>query len=147
MKVILKKKYAELGDVGSIVKVKSGFARNFLVPNGIAMVATPSNLKVIEQEKKQYEVAERRAAEEAEALKVKLEATSVTAELQVGEEDKVFGAITSKVIAELLTEKGFEIDRRKIVLDEPLKALGVYEIPVRLHPDVEAKVKVWAVKQ
>ncbi len=147
MKVILKKKYADLGEVGSVVNVKSGFARNFLVPNGIAMAATPSNLKAIEQEKKQYEIAERRAIAEAEELKVKLETTSVTAELQVGEEDKVFGAITSQNIADLLAEKGFEIDRRKIVLEEPLKALGVYEVPVRLHPDVEAKVKVWAVKQ
>ncbi|KAA3619409.1 MAG: 50S ribosomal protein L9 [Calditrichaeota bacterium] len=147
MKVILKKKYAELGEVGSIINVKSGFARNFLVPNGIAMPATASNMKVIEQEKKQYEVAERRAVAEAEELKTKLETTSVTAELQVGEEEKVFGAITSQNIAELLAEKGFEIDRRKVLLDEPLKALGVYEVGVRLHPDVEAKVKVWAVKQ
>ncbi|MCA9732376.1 MAG: 50S ribosomal protein L9 [Deferribacteres bacterium] len=147
MKIILKKKHEILGEVGDVVSVKSGFARNFLIPNGIAMVATHGNLKVVEKEKKNYEIAERRAVSDAEQLKEKLETTSVTAELQVGEEEKVFGAITSHNIADLLAEKGFEIDRRKILLDEPIKALGVYEVGIRLHADVEAKVKVWAVKQ
>ncbi|KAA3655582.1 MAG: 50S ribosomal protein L9 [Calditrichaeota bacterium] len=147
MKVILKKKHETLGDVGEIVNVKSGFARNFLIPNGVAMAATPGNLKIVEKEKKLYEIAEQRAVADAEQLKEKLEATSVTAELQVGEEEKVFGAITSHNIADLLADKGFEIDRRKILLDEPIKALGVYEVAVRLHADVDAKIKVWAVKQ
>ena len=147
MKVILKKKHENLGSVSETVSVKSGYARNFLIPRGIAVSATERNLKLIEQEKHRLQLAENRAVEAANELKAKLEGISVTAELQVGEEDKVFGAVTSQNIAELLKDKGFDIDRRKILLDEPLKALGVYEVGVKLHPDVEAKVKVWAVKQ
>ena len=147
MKVILKKKYESYGEVGEVITVKSGFARNFLIPNGIAMAATESNMKIIVQERKQLEAAEQRAVADAQTLKEKLETVSVTAELQVGEEEKVFGAVTAQNIADLLKEKDFEIDRRKIVLEEPLKALGVYEVPIKLHPDVEAKIKVWVVKQ
>lgn len=147
MKVILKQKYEKLGEIGSIINVKSGFARNYLIPNGIAMVASDSNMKVLEQERKQLEAAEKRAVSQAEELKAKLDAVSVTAELQVGEEDRVFGAVTSQNIADLLAEKNYEIDKRKILLDEPLKALGVYEVPIKLHTEVEAKVKVWVVKQ
>lgn len=147
MKVILKQKYENLGDVGEIVAVKSGFARNFLIPNGIAMAATTQNMRVIEQERKQLEAAAEREKKSAEELAEKLNTISVTAEVQVGEEDRVFGAVTSQNIAELLTAKGFEIDRRRIQLDEPLKSLGVYEIPIKLHSEVEAQIKVWVVKQ
>lgn len=146
MKVILKQKHENLGDVGEIVAVKSGFARNFLIPNGIAMAATSQNMRVIEQERKQLEAAADRERKSAEELAEKLNTISVTAEVQVGEEDRVFGAVTSQNIAELLLAKGFEIDRRRILLDEPLKSLGVYEIPIKLHSDVEAKIKVWVVK-
>ncbi|RMD99857.1 MAG: 50S ribosomal protein L9 [Calditrichaeota bacterium] len=147
MKVILKQKFESLGDVGEIVTVKDGYARNYLIPRGIALQASKENLKVIEQEKKRLEEAENRVRREAEALKEKLETVSVTAEVQVGEEDRVFGAVTAQNIAALLEAKGFNIDRRKIALEEPLKALGVYEVPIKLHPDVEAKIKVWVVKQ
>lgn len=147
MKVILRQKHESLGDVGEVVAVKAGYASNYLIPNGIAMAATPKNLKVIEQEKKLLQVVAQREKKSAEELKEKLDTISVTAEVQVGEEEKVFGAVTSQNIAELLNEKGFEIDRRKINLDEPLKALGVYEVPVKLHPDVESMIKVWVVRQ
>ncbi len=147
MKVILKQKFESLGDVGEIVNVKDGYARNFLIPKGIALEANKRNLKIIEQEKKRLQAIENRIRREAEELANKLNSVSVTAEVQVGEEDRVFGAVTSQDIAELLKSKGFDIDRRKIVMDEPLKALGVYEVPIKLHPDVEAKVKVWVVKQ
>lgn len=147
MKVILKQKFESLGDVGEIVQVKDGYARNYLIPKGIALEASPQNLKIIEQEKKRLEAIENRIRREAEQLAEKLNTVSVTAEVQVGEEDRVFGAVTSQDIAELLAAKGFEIDRRKILLEEPLKALGVYEVPIKLHPEVEAKIKVWVVKQ
>ncbi|MDQ7066159.1 MAG: 50S ribosomal protein L9 [candidate division KSB1 bacterium] len=147
MKVILKQKYETLGDVGEIVNVKDGYARNFLIPKGIALEANKRNLKIIEQEKKRLQAIENRIRREAEQLAEKLSSVSVTAEVQVGEEDRVFGAVTSQDIAELLKNKGFDIDRRKILMEEPLKALGVYEVPIKLHPDVEAKIKVWVVKQ
>ena len=147
MKVILKQNFESLGDVGEIVSVKDGYARNYLIPKGIAMAASPQNMRVIEQERKRLDAAEARIKKESEELKDKVESVSVTAEVQVGDEDRVFGAVTSQNIAELLTAKGFDIDRRKIILDEPLKALGVYEVPIRLHPEVEAKIKVWVVKQ
>ncbi len=147
MKVILKQKFETLGDVGEIVSVKDGYARNYLIPKGIALEASKQNLKIIEQEKKRLEAIENRIRREAEQLAEKLNTVSVTAEVQVGEEDRVFGAVTTQDIAELLKNKGFDIDRRKIQLDEPLKALGVYEVPIKLHADVEAKIKVWVVKQ
>ena len=147
MKVILRQKYENLGEVGEVIAVKDGYAFNYLIPKGIAMPATPKNLKVIEQERKRLLASEQREMRKAEELKAKLDTVSVTAEVQVGEEDRVFGAVTSQHIAELLSAKGYDIDRRKIALDEPLKALGVYEVPVKLHPDVEAKIKVWVVRQ
>lgn len=147
MQIILKQKHESLGDVGEIAKVKDGYARNYLIPKGIAVEATPANMKFVDQEKKRLEALENKFRREAEALKEKLDSISVTAEVQVGEEDKVFGAVTTQTIAQLLEVKGFEIDRKKIVLHEPLKALGVYEVPIKLHPDVEAKIKVWVVKQ
>ena len=147
MKVILRQKHEKLGDVGDIVNVKNGFAYNFLIPTGVAMAATPQNMKVLEQERKQLEAAAYRAKGEAETLKGKLDAISVTAEVQVGEEDRVFGSVTTQHIAELLKEKGFDVDRRKIVLEEPLKALGIYEVPIKIHPEVDAQIKVWVVKQ
>lgn len=147
MKIILKQKYENLGDVGEIITVKTGFAHNFLIPQGIAIAATPKNLRAIEEERKRLEALALREKKAAEELKAKLDTISVTAPVQAGEEDRVFGAVTTQNIAEMLTAKGFDIDRRKILLEEPLKALGVYEVPVKLHPDVEATVKVWVVKQ
>ncbi len=147
MKIILKKKHEDLGDIGEVVTVKDGYARNFLIPRGIAIPATKQNMRVIEFEKERLMAAEKRLIREAEELKAKLDTISVTAEVQVGEEDKVFGSVTSQHIAELVAAKGFDLDRRKIQLDEPIKALGVYEVPVKLHPEVEAKIKVWVVKQ
>ena len=147
MKVILRQKHETLGDVGEIVAVKAGFASNYLIPKGIAMAATPQNLKVIEQEKERLLAAAMREKKSAEELKAKLDTISVTAEVQVGEEEKVFGAVTTQHIAELLSEKGFDIDRRKIALEEPIKALGVYEVPIKLHPDVVSQIKVWVVRQ
>ncbi len=147
MKIILKKKYENLGDIGEVVTVKGGFARNFLIPQGIAIPATKQNMRVIEFAKERLQAAEKRLIREAEELKAKLDTISVTAEVQVGEEDKVFGSVTSQNIADLVAAKGFELDRRKIQLDEPIKALGVYEVPVKLHSEVEAKIKVWVVKQ
>lgn len=147
MKIILRKDIAKVGKKGEIAEIKRGYARNYLIPKGMAIEASASNMKIYEQER----LAEQRQAlkekNSAEELAAKLNKVSVTATVQVGEEDKVFGAVTNQHIADLLNEKGFEIDRKKIILDEPLKALGVFDVPVKLHSEVEAKIKVWVVRE
>ncbi len=147
MKIILKEDVENLGQPGDVVEVKDGYARNFLIPRQFALRATPSNLKVYEQEKQRIEVERDKGKREAEALAERLKEVSLTATVAVGEEDRVFGSVTTQNIGELLTAKGFDIDRRKILLDEPLKALGVYEIGIKLHSEVEAQIKVWVVKE
>ena len=147
MKVILRQKNEKLGEAGSIIEVKPGYARNYLVPKGIAYMATPDNLKRYESEKEQINwriIQEKRKAEELAKV---LENVSCTITVQVGEEDKLFGSVTSQNIAEVLESQGHVIDKRKIVLEEPIKSLGIYSVPIKLHSEVEAKVKVWVVKE
>ncbi|HPG40350.1 MAG TPA: 50S ribosomal protein L9 [bacterium] len=146
MKVILKKDFDTLGKAGDIIEVKQGYARNFLIPSKVAIAATPSNLQSFKEERKLLEKRELKGKKEAELLAAKLDKVSLTATVQVGEEDKVFGSVTNQNIADMLKDQGYEIDRKKIQLDEPLKALGVYDIPIKLHHEVEAKVKVWVVR-
>lgn len=147
MKVILRNNVENLGNAGEIVDVKPGFARNYLVPQGLALVATKANQSVYDNEKKQ--IALRIAKEKvlAEEMVQKLEAASVTISVSVGEEDKLFGSVTSQDIADSLSSQGIEIDKRKIVLEEPIKALGLYTVDVKLHMDVIGKIKVWVVKK
>ncbi len=147
MKVILKQDVNSIGTVGDIVTVKNGYARNYLIPKGIALEATAGNLKQIEQEKKSLEMQKNREKKAAEHAASEMNNVSVTISVSVGEEDKLFGSVTSQDIADALKEKGFEIDKRKIVLDEPIKVLGIYSVPIKLHSEVEAKVKVWVVKK
>ncbi len=147
MEIILRQDFERLGKTGDIVKVKDGYARNYLIPKGIAYIATKENKKRLENDLKvkmwRHE-KEKRAAEE---LAKKLESISCTIPVQVGEEDKLFGSVTSQNIADVLKAQGVEIDRRKIQLDEPIKSLGIYSVPVKLHPEVEATIKVWVVKE
>ncbi|MDZ7373939.1 MAG: 50S ribosomal protein L9 [candidate division KSB1 bacterium] len=147
MRVILRQEVEKLGGPGKIVEVSDGYARNYLIPRGLAVPATPSALKALEEEKKRAELRASREKKAAERLAEKLNGVSVTATVAVGEEDRVFGAVTSQMIADLLKQKGFDIDRRKILLEEPLKALGIYDVPIKLHPEVEAKIKVWVVRE
>jgi large subunit ribosomal protein L9 len=147
VKVILKDDIKNLGACGSVIEVKSGYARNFLIPRNLAVAATPGNLKSIDEIKKQKSFQENKRKREAEKFKDKLEKISITANVQVGEEDKVFGSVTSSNIASLLKNEGFEIDRRMVHLDEPIKALGVYTVPIRLEKDIIANVKLWVVKK
>ena len=147
MKVILKQDHHGLGKLGEIVEVKSGYARNFLLPQSIASLATPQSMRIFEQEKKKAELQQLKEKQEAEDLAKKLESVSITATVNVGEDDKVFGSVTAQNISELLEAKGYEFDKRKILLEEPLKALGVYEVGIKLHTSVDAKVKVWVVKE
>ena len=147
MKVLLRQDQENLGKRGDVVSVKNGFARNYLFPKGIALEATPSSERVIEEERRTIARRQDKDRKSAEIQAKELEAVSVTAAVAVGEEDRVFGSVTSQTIADLLKEKGYDIDKRKILLDEPIKALGVYSVPVKLHPEVEVKIRLWVVKE
>jgi large subunit ribosomal protein L9 len=147
MQIILRKDYEGLGIAGDEVNVKPGFARNFLIPKGFALPATRQNRNLIEDERKKAVHRLNREQEQAETLKKKLENVSVTIKVAAGEEDKLFGSVTSQHIAEAVAEQEVEIDRRKIQLEEPIKALGIYSVPVKLHPEVTAMIKVWVVKE
>lgn len=147
MDVILLEDINEIGKTGEKVTVKSGYARNYLLPRRLALPATASGLKMLKEEERRRQVREVKMQREAEELSKSLGKVSCTAEVQAGEDDRVFGAVTNADIAELLQAQGYDIDKRKVLLEEPLKALGVYTIPIRLHQDVEARVKVWVVKK
>ena len=147
MKVILRKDYQDLGSAGETINVKAGFARNFLIPKGVALIATPENEKRYQKEIKQLNWKKELDKKRAEKLAKDLENISCTITVQVGEEDKLFGSVTTQNIAEALESLGHNIDKRKILLDEPIKSLGIYSVPIKLYPDVEAKVKVWGVKE
>lgn len=147
MKVILLKDIEALGSAGEVVEVKNGYGRNFLIPRNEALVATAANMAQFEFRRKQQETLSERDHRAAEALAKKLQAESITAQVKVGEEDRLFGSVTAQNIAELLDEKGYEIDRRTIHLEDPIRELGVYNVEVRLHPEVTTTVKLWVVKE
>lgn len=147
MKIILRENVDKLGESGEVVDVKPGYFRNYLNPMGMAMRATDSNLKVYQEERRQREIRDNKAKFEAEKLAQKISNVSLNAPVQVGEEDKVFGSVTSQDIERLLKEEGYDIDKRDILLEEPIKALGIYTVPVKLHKDVTGEVKVWVIKE
>ena len=146
MEIILLKNYKGLGEAGDIVKVKPGFARNKLIPDGVALRASKRNMAIAEEKKKN--AITRKVREEAaySSLVKSLSNTEITIEAQVGEEDKMFGSITAIDIQKSLSDKGIDIDRQSIVLDEPIKALGIYHVPVRVAPKVKGDVKVYVIK-
>jgi len=147
MEVILNQDIDRIGKAGNIVKVKDGFARNFLIPNGLAIPVTPVNLKKLEQEKQQKTLQSEKAKREAEQLRDKLAHLSLTMPVLTHEEDKLYASIASQDLAAALGEEGFNIDKNSIMLDEPIKSLGIYEVSVNLHPEILAKIKVWVVKK
>ena len=147
MKIILRQNFEKLGQIGDVVHVKDGYARNFLIPRKIAYTALEGNIRALEEEKKTMAKKSRQEIEAAEKLAVELEKVSVTIPVQVGEEDKIFGSVTTQMIGDALKEKGYEIDKRKIEINEPIKALGIYGISVKLHQNVNANIKVWVVRE
>ena len=147
MEIILRQAVENLGKPGDVVKVKSGYARNYLLPHGLAYEATPGNLKRIQQERERLESAENERRAAAQGLAEKIEQVSLTFSARVGEEGKLFGSVTATDIAQQLEGQGFHIEKRQIDLHEPIKALGVYRVPVRLHADVKPEVRVWVIKQ
>jgi large subunit ribosomal protein L9 len=147
MKIILRQDFEKLGKIGDIVEVKDGYARNYLLPRKIAYKANDGNLRALEEEKKQHATQETHALQHAKKMAVELEKASVTLKVKVGEDEKLFGSVTSQMIAEALAEKGLTVDKRIIELEEPIKALGIYTVNVKLHTDVAGKVKVWVVRE
>lgn len=146
MKVLLRKDYESLGQTGDVVDVKPGFARNYLIPQQIVLPLTKSNKNIFEEEQKRVVMQTRREQVDSEEMAKKLEKVSVTATVTVGEDDRIFGTVTNQNISDLLREKGFEIDKKIISLDEPVKALGIYPVTIKLHQNVESKIKLWVVK-
>lgn len=147
MEVILIKDTDKLGKSGQIVKVKDGFARNFLIPGGFAIPVNSFNLKKLEQEKQKKLLDSEKVKKESEQLKAKLESMSLTLPVLTQEDEKLYGSITSQDIAAALKEEGVSINKDVIALEESIKSLGIYEIPVKLHPEVSTKIKVWVVKK
>ena len=149
VKVILRQDVPDLGQSGDIVTVRPGYARNYLLPRGMAYEATAGNIKQLEEEKRRAEARSRQQYLEARRRASQLENVSLTFHANAGDEGKLFGSITSADIAERLKEQNldFEVDKRDIELEEPIKALGVYNVAVRLHPEVKPEIKVWVIKQ
>ena len=147
MEVILRQDVEKLGSRGQMVRVASGYARNFLLPNKIAVAATESNRKIVEQERQAHVRKEAKLVGEAEDLAKLVNGVVITISQKAGENDQLFGSVTPKDIAEALEAKHFTIDRRKIQMDEPIKQLGEFKVPVRLHKDVTAEVTVIVVKE
>jgi large subunit ribosomal protein L9 len=147
MQIVLKEDIDKLGRRGEVVKVANGYARNYLLPLGKALPATPGNLKVIEREKRRYLVRLSKEKEENEALSRRIQTLSLTLVRKVGENDVLYGSVTSGDIAEALSQEGVGVDKRRIQLQDPIKSLGIYNVPIRLHPEVTTEVKVWVVKE
>ena len=142
MKVILREDMDSLGFEGDVVDVTKGYGRNYLIPKGLALEANKQNMQLIEMQRKKIEVKRVKAKDDAERVKERMADVVITIRQKAGEEDKLYGSVTTMDIAACLEEKGVAIDRKKLILDKPIKALGEYDIPVKLHPEVTGTVKV-----
>ncbi|MBU1356419.1 MAG: 50S ribosomal protein L9 [Candidatus Edwardsbacteria bacterium] len=147
MKVILTQDIPSLGKKTEAVEVKPGYARNYLIPQGKALPANENSMKQLQIKIKKEELHLSKKKQEAEELAKKLNEVSCTATVQAAEDDKLYGSVSIPDIAKLLGDQGVDIDKNNIILEEPIKALGVYNIPIKLHPEVEATIKLWVVRQ
>ncbi len=147
MKVILKENVEHLGNRGAIVNVKDGYARNYLLPKGIAMRYTPGAQKVLQQERRMYEAKQLKAKEEAAELAEKISSLDISISRRAGDQDVLYGSVTVSDLAELIKDKGIVVDKRKILLHEPIKKLGDYEIGVKLHQEVVPMVHLHVIKE
>lgn len=146
MKLILREDVENLGKIGEIVEVAGGYGRNYLLPRGLAVKASTKNLKEQEHQKKLIQARMDRQKKDAQEMAGSLDSVSCTISRKTGEDEKLYGSVTSRDIEEALREEGVSIDRKRILLEEPLKKLGVYTVPVKLHADVTGNIKVWVVK-
>jgi len=142
MKVILKEDVKDLGTIGTIVDVADGYGRNYLIPRNLAVEANPRNIKEFEHHKRIIEARAKKIRRSAEDVAAKISSMSISFEVNAGEDDRLFGAITSRDIADEIAKSGIEIDRKRIALEEPIKRLGSYEVPVKVHTDVTATIRV-----
>jgi large subunit ribosomal protein L9 len=147
MEVILRQKVQGLGDRGDVVKVKEGYARNFLFPKRLALPSTPGQKRVLEEETRLHGVRDVKLKQSVQAVAEKMKGLSCTIVVQAGEEDKLYGSVTGHDIAKAISDQGFAIDHKQVELEEPIKKLGVYSVNVRLHREVEVPVKIWVVKE
>lgn len=147
MQVILREDMDNLGKSGEVVTVKPGFGRNYLIPQGLAVLATAQDVARVAHEKRVIASRNAKLMKDVQAAADRLNQVSVSIPVQVGEEDKLYGSVTSRDIAEALKEKGVAVEAKSLVLDEPLKALGLAEVPVKLGRGVTATIKVWVVKK
>ena len=147
MKVILREDVPNLGKTGDIVDIADGYGRNYLLPRKFAVQASTRNVKLIEHQKKLIEARHTKRKLESADMAKRLEAVSCTISRKAGEEDKLYGSVTRRDIAEALKQEGIEVDRKKIILEEPLKQLGVFSVPIQLHAEVTGTIKVWVVKE
>jgi len=147
MRIILRQDIETLGNIGDIVNVKPGYARNYLIPNQMAYFATEGAINKIEQEKKQYLVKMAEVKSTAEKLAEKFDELQVTIAMKVGEEGKLYGSVTTQMISSELALQGYEIDKRDITIVDPIKTLGVFQVKVKLHPEVSANLRVWVISE
>lgn len=145
MKLVLKQDVENLGEAGQIVTVKDGYGRNYLIPKGVAVVASKGAIKAAEEESKQASKKREARLNAAQELATKLSSVSVTVSVTAGEDGKIFGTVTTQQVTDALNDKGFDIDRKKVTLDD-VKALGEYTAVVQVQGDIKAEVKVWVVK-
>lgn len=142
MKIILKEDIPNLGKAGQIVVVKDGYARNFLIPKGLALLADEKNMKLLERQKKKFEEEAKKKRQDAESIAQRLRETQLVIKSKAGEDQKLFGSVTSKDIAKALEKEGFSIDKKQINIIEPIKRLGEYEVDIKLDANIVAKVKI-----
>lgn len=147
MQVILAESIPNLGNEGEIINVKGGYARNYLIPHGLAFAASSVNAAQLAHKQKQLQDLRKRKIKNDEDFAKRLSDISIHIPVKVGEEDRIFGSVTTQNIADELAKKGYNVDRRKIFLHEPIRALGVYTVPVRLSGEIEGHLKVWVVKE
>lgn len=147
MDIILRESMHNLGEQGDVVRVKPGYARNYLIPKGFAFPASSAYAKRLEHQKRILGDLRKRAIKTEEDVSARVSAIEVRIEAKVGEEDRMFGSVTSAEIATKLAEQGVEVDRRKVVMDEPIRALGVYTVPIRFSADVTAELRIRVVKE
>lgn len=147
MKVILRSNIEQLGKIGQVVDVAAGYARNYLIPKNLAYLANQGNLKRIEFDKKKADVIAAREVEAAYKQAEKMKDISLTFQVKVGEDEQLYGSVSAPEIVGEMAKLGYEIERRRVLLDEPIKQLGVYSVGIRLHPEVKTEIKVWVVKE
>jgi large subunit ribosomal protein L9 len=147
MRVILTTDLPHVGDVGQVVEVAEGYGRNYLIPQGLAILATPGNERSLAQRQKARSAREAKNKAEAEALATQLQALPLSIAKKTGEGERLYGSVTSMDIADLIKAQGISLDRRRILLESPLKTLGTHKVPIRLHPDVIAEVEVAVTKE